>query len=68
MPNCEHISEISCFMRKTNQLECAVPVPYTCPAGHQVQIRCCDLRNKELQDRLCVHPCDAILVRIWFYI
>jgi hypothetical protein len=63
MPNCEHTSDLACFMRKANQLECSVLVPYTCPIGHQVQVRCCDLRNKELRDRLCTHPCDFTLVR-----
>lgn len=62
MPNCEHTSDIPCVMRKTNKLECAVRVPYTCSNGHQVQVRCSDLRNKELQDQLCSQPCDAILV------
>ncbi len=66
MPNCEHISDIPCFMRKNKQLECGVPVPYACPIGHEVQVRCCDLRNKELQDRLCNHPCDFTLVRAFF--
>ncbi|CAF4522009.1 unnamed protein product [Rotaria sp. Silwood2] len=61
MPNCEHISDLVCFMRKNNQLECGVLVPYTCCLGHQVQVRCCDLRNKELRDRLCTHPCDFTL-------
>ncbi|CAF3707173.1 unnamed protein product [Rotaria sordida] len=61
MPNCEHTSDIACFMRKNNQLECGVLVPYKCSLGHQVQVRCCDLRNKELQGRLCTHPCDFIL-------
>jgi len=66
MPNCEHISDIACFMRKHKQLECGVPVPYACPIGHEVQVRCCDLRNKELQDVLCNHPCDFTLVRAFF--
>ncbi|CAF5118140.1 unnamed protein product, partial [Rotaria sp. Silwood1] len=61
MPNCEHTSDIVCFMRKTNQLECGVLVPYKCSLGHQVQVRCCDLRNKELRDRLCTHLCDFTL-------
>ncbi|CAF3489036.1 unnamed protein product [Adineta steineri] len=61
MPNCEHISDIPCFMTKTNQLECAVQVSYTCSIGHKVQVRCCDLRNEMLKDRLCIHPCDATL-------
>jgi hypothetical protein len=66
MPHCEHTSDIPCFMRKTNQLECGASVPYICSLGHQVQIRCCDLRNRELQDRLCNHPCDFSLVRVFF--
>ncbi|UJR28371.1 hypothetical protein I4U23_009614 [Adineta vaga] len=61
MPHCEHTSDIPCFMRKTNQLDCGVLVAYTCPLGHHVQVRCCDLRNQELRDRLCIHPCDFTL-------
>ncbi len=64
MPDCEHTSEIPCVMRKTNQLQCGVLIPYACPSGHQVQIRCSDLRNTELRDRLCTHPCDIKLVRV----
>jgi hypothetical protein len=64
MPHCDHISDLPCFMRKTNQFDCGVPVSYTCPMGHQVLVRCCDLRNKELQDRLCNHPCNTTLVRL----
>ncbi|CAM4789800.1 unnamed protein product [Rotaria magnacalcarata] len=61
MPHCEHISDLVCFMRKNNQLECGVLIPYACPSGHQVQIRCCDLRNQQLKDRLCTHPCRFTL-------
>lgn len=63
MPHCEHSSDIACFMRKINRIECAVLVPYKCPVGHEVYVRCCDLRNQELKTRLCTHPCNFTLVR-----
>lgn len=62
MPNCEHISDIPCFMRKTNKLECAVLLPHTCQMGHEVQVRCYDLRNPELRNKICNAPCNALLV------
>lgn len=61
--DCEHTTEIPCVMRKTNQLDCHVLVPYTCPNGHQVRVRCCDMRNPELRERLCTQACDFTLVR-----
>lgn len=63
MPHCEHTCDIPCFMRKTNQIECGKLVPYKCRLGHEVRVRCCDLRNKELRDKLCNEPCNALLVR-----
>ena len=67
MPHCEHTSDLACFMRKNNQLECGVLAPYICPFGHQVQVRCCDLRDKKLRDQLCTLPCNFTLVRSCFY-
>ena len=62
MPHCEHTCDIACFMRKTNKLDCAQLVPFTCSHGHQVQVRCYDLRNTQAPDELCNHPCDSMLV------
>ncbi|CAF1069393.1 unnamed protein product [Adineta ricciae] len=61
MPDCEHTTDVPCCMRKTNKLACYVLVAYTCPLGHQVQVKCCDLRNQELSNQLCTHSCDFTL-------
>lgn len=63
MIDCEHTTEIPCVMRKTNQLQCQELVPYSCPNGHQVQVRCYELKKDELRDQLCNQPCDFTLVR-----
>ena len=63
MIDCEHTTEIPCVMRKTNQLKCQELVPYSCPNGHEVRVRCHELKKDELQDQLCNQPCDVTLVR-----
>lgn len=64
MPDCGHICDISCYKVKANILECSTLVPYTCLAGHQVHVKCCDLKKDDMHNQLCNQRCEAILVSI----